>query len=212
MDNCPDLPAVLAGDERFAALSGIWVDRLAAVDPQDVLVRWIDHADVSLLPILAEEYSLNDDGWDMAETEQAQRNLLKNAILLHRYKGTPWAVKTALNNIGIPRVALNERPEGAHWAEFDLDITVIDRPVTEAMYPRIDRLIDSYKPARSLLRRLTISMACQASLRAAAVTFAGDIVTVQPYQLTDITAPSMQPKAGIGHQDWGTTTIYPRTP
>ena len=141
----------------------------------------------------------------------ARRVLIKSAIELHRYKGTPWAIKQALTKLGLERFSLVEHPEDAHWAEFDVDITVVNRPLTEAIYPQITQLIDTYKPARSHLRRLIVSVASRGAFNAACVAFAGDIVTVQPYQLTDITAPSMQPKAGIGRHDWGTTTIYPRT-
>lgn len=104
-----DLPAVLAADARFAALAQMWGSRLAAIDPQDVIVRWIDHVDASLLPILAEEYSLLDDGWELADTESKQRALLKLSSQLHRRKGTPWAVKTALATIGYPVLDLIEQ-------------------------------------------------------------------------------------------------------
>lgn len=109
MSDLPDLPTILAGDERFALLASLWVEQLEAIDPQDVLVRWIDRVDVSLLPILAEEYSLLDDGWELADSEDARRALLKGAIQIHRRKGTPWAIKTALASIGYPVLELIEQ-------------------------------------------------------------------------------------------------------
>ena len=204
------LPPVLAGDERFQTL-GKLAARISDIDRSPVLVYLVDQVNASALPHLAEQLHLLGEGWQFARDDDERRKLLKRAIELHRYKGTPWAIKQALKKLGLERFTLIEHPEAAHWAEFDVDITVVDRPLTEAIYPQITQLIDTYKPARSHLRRLVVSVASRGAFNAACVTFAGDIVTVQPYQLTDITAPSMQPKAGIGRHDWGTTTIYPRT-
>ena len=38
---------------------------------------------------------------ELALTEAAQRDLLKSAIGLHRFRGTPWAIKQALGVIGM---------------------------------------------------------------------------------------------------------------
>ena len=204
------LPPPLAGDERFQAL-GQLAARISDIDLSPLLVYLVDTVNASALPNLAEQLHILGEGWQFARDDDERRRLLKRAIELHRYKGTPWAIKQAMKKLGLERFTLVEHPEAAHWAEFDVDITVVDRPLTEAIYPQITQLIDTYKPARSHLRRLVVSVASRGAFNAACVTFAGDIVTVQPYQLTDITAPSMQPKAGIGRHDWGTTTIYPRT-
>ena len=37
---------------------------------------------------------------ELALTEAAQRELLKSAIALHRFRGTPWAIKQALASLG----------------------------------------------------------------------------------------------------------------
>lgn len=112
MSDMPDLPAVLAADERFAALARQWEAQLAAIDPQLVIVRWIDRVNASLLPILAEEYSLLDDGWELAETEEAQRAMLKGAIRLHRIKGTPAAIREVFSMLGLGEVEIDEGRSG----------------------------------------------------------------------------------------------------
>ncbi|QRO34118.1 phage tail protein [Chromobacterium violaceum] len=122
MSDFPDLPAVLAADERFAALADMWVSRLAAIDPQEILVRWIERVDISLLPLLAEEYSLLDDGWELAETEQAQRAMLQGAIRLHKIKGTPAAIREVFRMLGLGEVVIEEgragrRRDGAFWRD-----------------------------------------------------------------------------------------------
>nr|WP_294864339.1 phage tail protein [uncultured Pseudogulbenkiania sp.] len=162
----PDLPAVLAGDERFATLADIWSARLAAIDPQEVLVRWIDRVDTSLLPVLAEEYSLLDDGWELAETEEAQRALLKGAIRLHRIKGTPAAIREVFRALSLGEIEIDEGTNGycydgsvafdgfasyddpAGWAEYRVRI---DKLLSVRQADAVRRLLDSVAPARSLL-------------------------------------------------------------
>lgn len=205
------VPPILAQDPTFGPLAQL-TERLTGLDMTRLLIYLVDLVEDDALPYLGEQFHImGGEGWDFAADDAVRRALIKSAIELHRYKGTPWAIKQALTKLGLERIALVEHPDGAHWAEFDVDITVVDRPLAETIYPQITQLIDTYKPARSHLRRLVVSVASRGAFNAACVAFAGDIVTVQPYQLTDITAPSMQPKAGIGRHDWGTTTIYPRT-
>src|SRR3984957_8009279 len=64
---------------------------------------------------------------ELALTEAAQRELLKNAIALHRFRGTPWAVKQALASLGWATVSLLEGqtswggvayPANQGWAVF----------------------------------------------------------------------------------------------
>jgi phage tail P2-like protein len=206
------LPPALAGDQRFVWLNELLTENMQRLDLNTMLVYLIDLVQPSVLPILAEQFSmLEEAAWSVARSDDDRRALIKTAIMLHRYKGTPWAIKQALAVVGIDRITLNEHPDGAHWAEFDAEIDIVDRPLSEATYLQITRLIGAYKPVRSRLRKLLISVATHGTFKAACVTFAGDIISIQPYQLTDISAPYMRPTAGIGGQDWGTTTIYPRS-
>lgn len=160
-----------------------------------------------LLPWLA--WSVAVDEWNPTWSEATKRAAIAEAFALHRRRGTPWAIKRALSRV-VDSATLIEKPEGAHWAEFDVDIAVTDRPLTEDLYPRITQLIAAYKPTRSHLRRLVISLASRATVNVACATLAGDTVTIRPLELTDITAPPMLPRSAIGLQDWGATSIYPR--
>ena len=64
---------------------------------------------------------------ELALTEAAQRDLLKSAIGLHRFRGTPWAIKQALASLGWATVTLLEGqtswggvayPSNQGWAVF----------------------------------------------------------------------------------------------
>ncbi|MCX7206545.1 MAG: phage tail protein I [Proteobacteria bacterium] len=203
-------PPVLAIDSRFGPLAQL-SERLSGLDVSRVLVNLVDLAEPSVLPFLADQFHvMGHHGWAAATNDESRRELIKSAIELHRYKGTPWAVKQALSNLGLEQLTLIERPAGAHWAEFDIDITVTTRPVTAEIYPQMTALIDTYKPARSHLRRLVVSLGTQNAMQTAAVTFGGDTISIQPYQTSLITSSPAARMAGIRQHDWGTITIYPR--
>lgn len=163
-----------------------------------------------LLPWLAWERSVDD--WGDAWPVDVQRRAVASSVLLHKRNGTVWAVKQALSLTGY-RALITEwwqrKPAGAPHT-FDIDVEIDDRGISATALSEIERRIDAAKPVRShyALRAVGVS---RCSNVFACMAFAGDIVSVQPYQLTEITAPTMQPMAGIGRHDWGTTTILPRT-
>lgn len=160
-----------------------------------------------LLPWLA--WALSVDEWDESWSEAQQRAQVLGSIAMHRKKGTPWAVKEALTRAGVEMARLVEHPQDAHWAEFDVDITVIDRPLTEQTVTRAVALIDAYKAARSHLRRLVISLGSKGIAYVGAFCVAGDIVTVRPLKATQINAQPLVPCFSAAVHDWGSTTVYP---
>ncbi|WP_254592988.1 phage tail protein, partial [Pectobacterium polaris] len=89
-DSLQLLPPPLAADARFRSLAEL-ADRFDDIDLNALLVYLIDIADSSALPWLAEQFSLFGDGWELAESDDSKRALIKAAIDLHRNKGTPWS-------------------------------------------------------------------------------------------------------------------------
>jgi P2-related tail formation protein len=77
-------------------------ERLAELDLSVLLIYMIDTVNADALPILAEQFDvLGYKGWRFVEENvEQQRELIKSAIELHRYKGTPWSIKEALRKIG----------------------------------------------------------------------------------------------------------------
>ena len=99
---------VIAKEQTFTALAdlGLALDEL----PIDkLLIRLIDLVDSEHLPILADSMSVAGvDGYWLAESDEARRNLIKGAYELHRYKGTPWAVKEIVRRLGFGSATLIE--------------------------------------------------------------------------------------------------------
>ena len=98
---------------------------------------------------------------ELALTEAAQRDLLKNAIALHRFRGTPWAIKQALGSLGWATVTLLEGqtgwggvayPSNQGWAVFRVMIDLAaGQGVSIGAAATATAAVNFFKPARSWL-------------------------------------------------------------
>lgn len=107
----------------------------------------------SVLDMLA--WQLHVEGYEAAVDMQAKRELIQGSLLLHRRKGTPWAVTNAL------KTALRLPTELTEWFNYGgrpyffrvaLDVTGEDFDATSAA--NAFRLIYEYKNVRSWLEYL----------------------------------------------------------
>lgn len=116
-----------------------------------------DTCPAALLPWLA--WTLSVDEWQSAWTEDIKRAVIRDAALVHRKKGTPWAVKRLLSAVGA-RADLREwwqmdPPGQIHTFEIDVyanSIEVVDEDTPllgEVATKRMADLINSVKPVRS---------------------------------------------------------------
>lgn len=103
------LPPALAGDERFVQLYELLDENLVDLDLNAMLVYLVDLVKPHLLPVLADQFSMLDEAaWLLAESADARRNLIKSAAELHRYKGTPWAIREVIRLLGFGEVTIQE--------------------------------------------------------------------------------------------------------
>ncbi|MFB2538799.1 phage tail protein [Acinetobacter sp. c3-l95] len=92
---------------RFLILESL-LQRLERL-PQHAIVTLIDIVTPTALTAFADHFSLLGDGWEFANNENEQRELIKGAIEIHRHKGTPWAIKRTLQLLGYGDCELQER-------------------------------------------------------------------------------------------------------
>jgi P2-related tail formation protein len=98
---------------------------------------------------------------ELALTEAAQRDLLKSAIALHRFRGTPWAIKQALGSLGWATVTLLEGqtswggvayPSSQGWAVFRVMIDLAaGQGVSIGAASTATAAVNFFKPARAWL-------------------------------------------------------------
>ncbi|MFZ8785022.1 phage tail protein I [Thermocrinis sp.] len=103
--------------------------------------------DEKLLDLLAWQFHI--EGYEQAQTIQDKRNLIKNTIELHRYKGTPYAIKKVFESLGLD-ASLQE------WFDYDgnpykFKVLVKNIIQDEDTYIRFTKLINEYKNVRSWL-------------------------------------------------------------
>ena len=126
-------------------------------DLTSMLVYLIDTTEASTLPYLAEQFMVDGlRGFTVAETEAEQRELIKQAIRLHKLIGTPYSIKRACATVGFPIILLEEGIDTGDpltdWARFDVWVKTEDnRTVTGGLMDRIRALVNLYKPERSHL-------------------------------------------------------------
>lgn len=68
-----------------------------------------DLCDEHWLPVIAFTKSIGrNEGWSLAESEEAKRNLLKNAAEIHRTRGTNHAIRVFFRSMGLGEVEILE--------------------------------------------------------------------------------------------------------
>jgi phage tail P2-like protein len=161
------LPPALAGDERFALLCELLDETFDTLDINAMLVYLVDLVKPQLLPFLADQFSLIDEAaWLLAESLDAKRNLIKSSAQLHRYKGTPWAIREVIRLLGFGEVTLQEglnnqvrdgsiTRDGNHVhgnpAAWPLYRVFLQHAITNDQAAFIRRLLLSVAPARCRL-------------------------------------------------------------
>ncbi|TAM00811.1 MAG: phage tail protein I [Paraburkholderia sp.] len=205
------LTPVLMADERFRILAELVDERFGNIDLSALLVYLIDTVHESALPHLAEQFHvMGFEGWELARSAEERRALIHNAIELHRYKGTPWAIEQILVTLGMTGVVSEWFEYGGSPYRFRLDIDLSGRGVNADEYACLEALILKYKNKRSRLEALTMS----ATVRSPIPTFAtavsaGEIVTVYPCSVSELDQMNPLPRIGIGHWGVETVTVYP---
>ena len=98
----------------------------------------------------------------------SQRALIKMAIQLHRFRGTPWSIKSALATLGWQNVSLLEGqdswggasyPANQGWALFRVIVQLAeDQSIDSSGIDTAVAVINLYKPVRSWLDGLFFAL------------------------------------------------------
>lgn len=142
--------------------------RFSILQIEKLLVYMVDTVDVDALPYLADQFNLLGlNGWNSTTTTEDRRALIKRAIELHRYAGTPFAIRRALESVGCTSVTFEEGVgplydgyflyDGTitygdgNWATFRVSLDPGVRPTTPEATAELVALINAWKNARSKL-------------------------------------------------------------
>lgn len=162
---------IINEDQRYKRLADLSLG-IEDLDTSKLMPRLTQLVDPDHLPLLAESRSLIDeDGYGLATDDPARRRLIKQAIKLHRKKGTPYAIKLFLKALDMGEVRLHEggrhkqhdavikyrdgfhlRGSANKWAYFQIEF--LTEPVQKSKLDEIVWGVRSYAPARCILSGL----------------------------------------------------------
>ncbi|EBP0098933.1 phage tail protein I [Salmonella enterica subsp. salamae] len=204
------LPPPLTSDERFSILANIAAERFAQLDMTTLLVYLVDIVDASALPSLAEQFHVQGlEGWLFASNEQEKRELIKQAIELHKYKGTVWAVRRVLEILSLPGAITEWFEYGGKAYFFKVDIELVNQGMDENLFNNLVELIHEYKNVRSKLEALIVWIINQSAIPIiGCALYGGELTTVLPFQILEV----QQTKPiyfGTGQWSLEITSIYP---
>lgn len=110
---CP----VIARSERMTAWADLIHEKYDSMPLDMIFKNLIDTVPALLLPWHADESSLTGlDGWNLATTNLQKRELIKSAVELHAYKGTPWSLREIIRRLGYGEITI---VTGLHHLFYD---------------------------------------------------------------------------------------------
>lgn len=136
-------------------------------------------ADERFLPYLAHTYQV--DFWSNDLSSDEKRAIIDSSILLHRKKGTLFALKEVLKRLNID-IKFYEwfEYEGLPY-HFKIDLDFISRPAGKYELDIIEDFINIYKNEKSILEIINIKLKTNLNENLAAVTITGENIEVVPY-------------------------------
>lgn len=162
-------PLIIETDLKYRALAEL-SHGFAEPNLALIMTNLVEITPAEYLDLLAEKWSVTGyDGWLLAESDEAKRNLIARAVELHRHKGTPWAIREIIRQLGFGEIELIERLSGqkrdgsikrnalhfhgdkSKWAHYRI---VLQKPITLDQAELIKKVLRNYAPARCVLESL----------------------------------------------------------
>ena len=131
----------------------------AAFDlPTIRVVKDIDDVPAQFLPFIAWQRSV--DYWDKNWQDSLKRKVIKESRELHRLKGTPAAIKKALEPFGyeVTLIEWFKAVPNLVPGTFNLELNVIGKSLNAETYSEINRLVSESKAASRHLANLTVTI------------------------------------------------------
>jgi len=128
---------------------------LTEQDLQKLFVYAIDSQPEEVLDWLVWQFHV--EGYDLAKTIEEKRNFVKNAIELHRYKGTKYAIERVLKVLNISGEVKEWFEYGGKPYRFKVDLGIKNKEITPELHKKLLELINEYKNERSWLEEVLLS-------------------------------------------------------
>lgn len=151
-------------DEFINSLINETDRRFSSIDLSQLLVMVIDCAPYELLRDLAEQFDVNGIEWELADSEDKKRKLIKDSVILHRYKGTFYGVKRVLGILNIEGEIEEYDKYNGRWHHFKVHLNIVNDTFDMSKGVKLISLLNEYKPLRSKLDNLQINLIVSADI------------------------------------------------
>lgn len=170
------------------------------------LIR-IDNAPADFLPILAWQFSV--DRWQEDWPDDVKRAQIKNAIKVHRHKGTNYALRQIVESFGYSLTVhewWQEEPMNQPGT-FQITVETNGKALTEKGYKTLVELLHDSKPLTRELKGIEINVInVEGETNVAAAMYCGEDITIYP-KIDDPLSLIYPIFAFYEHE---TTNIYPK--
>ncbi len=144
-------------DKKLSAVEKLFVeifnDLLQKAPLTQVYTR-IDYLPEEALDLLAHQFHI--EGYDLAQSVEEKRNLIKSAIELHKYKGTKYAIKKVLEALGLEGQVKEWFEYQGQPFNFRVELGITNREITTELRDKLIKLIEDYKNERSWLEEIIL--------------------------------------------------------
>lgn len=156
-------PSIIKTSEKYTALAELG-KKLDLQAKRQIMTSLVELLDDKWIELLAEKWSVTGyDGLFVAESESSKRQLVRNAVKLHRYRGTPWAIRDVLRQLGFGEIEIDEGlkarnydshqevtriPQDERWAAYAIRL---NQPITNEQSAEIRKVLLNFAPARCIL-------------------------------------------------------------
>lgn len=158
------LIASAVGDSRLGVFDEVISSQFDDLDLSAMMCYLFDVVDPSAFPFLANQLDVEGfRGYDQCTTDDQRRELLKQAINLHRKIGTIEAIRKACSIIGFTPQEIEEGVELIDgfpvWCAFSIRVNPEDLSTfTATTLSTLRTFINYYKNARSILKEIYVGI------------------------------------------------------
>jgi phage tail P2-like protein len=133
--------------------------RFQDLDLDCLLVYVFDTVNSSALVHLAEQFHITgNEGWLNCANESERRELLKNSIKLHKFRGTKYALIRVLNILGLNGTVQEWFDYGGEPYHFKIGIDMNNKAFDSETESSLIELIEANKNVRSKLEKMTVNL------------------------------------------------------
>ena len=176
--------SLIPGSIRDSGSAGIdaVIEHLSGIDLTRLLIYIVDDVAVSALPHLLEQFHVTGhEGSRVAQSDGDRRALIRGSFDAHRYKGTRYAIRRALESMGLTSTILEWWQYAGAPHHFKVVIDLLNQELTGDQQSLLDAYIQEYKPARSVMDGITFNFSVSSPVPVIGISMqSSETITVYP--------------------------------